>query len=687
MILKKVRVENFRLLKDFELDLKDELSLIVGKNNCGKTSIFIILEKMLNSSKVTWEDINLEKQKEVFNYICKFNINSQCEKNFLEVMKLQLYIEYDDKDSYRNIQKFIMDLNPKNNIILLEFVLIIDVKNIEILKKIIEEKYKIEEKDEIFKSFSKYISKNFSNFYKIKKYSRRYDVENKQVTSEKSEEIDNKDIKKVITFNGIYDYRLVSNKDSNSILSKLTQEYYNFYKNKEKNSQVVFDNLERELENADKSLNKIYNGKESENEVGIFTNLVNVIKKYGGKDSGVDISIESLISDINLVSDNTKFCYKQEDSSLLPENYNGLGYLNLIGMLFEIETKLQSLYEQTTDLNIIYIEEPEVHTHPQLQYIFIRNIKEHIAKHREELIKKNRNLQLIITSHSSHIVSQCDFDDIIYFKKTENSVKAKSFKSLENKYNGDEIKAFQFVKQYLTLNRSELFFVDKVICIEGDTERILMPAMMKKIDDFDSDSDSIPLLSQNISVIEVGAYSNIFMPLFEFLGIQVLIITDIDPVCKGSSKKCNPNKVQKDQDIVTSNNSIKKFFKSDSDDKDIKIYDLIEKKNTDKIKNNIMITYQIPDKGSNYISSSFEDDFINLNKEFVKKNKKGFIKHLALKNFEDVEIDNDSDIYEFAQCKVKKKPIFALSILYFDGENGEIWKVPRYIKEGLLWIR
>ena len=66
MILKKMIVENFRLLKNFELEFEDKLSLVIGKNNCGKTSTIIILDKMLNSSKVMWEDINLECQKELY---------------------------------------------------------------------------------------------------------------------------------------------------------------------------------------------------------------------------------------------------------------------------------------------------------------------------------------------------------------------------------------------------------------------------------------------------------------------------------------------------------------------------------------------------------------------------------------------------------------------------------------------
>ena len=70
----------------------------------------------------------------------------------------------------------------------------------------------------------------------------------------------------------------------------------------------------------------------------------------------------------------------------------------------------------------------------------------------------------------------------------------------------------------MTLNRAELFFADKAILIEGDTERILIPAMMKKIDEESSVEDE-KLLSQNISIVEVGAYSQVYEKLIS-LGLK-----------------------------------------------------------------------------------------------------------------------------------------------------------------------
>ncbi|MDF0753436.1 ATP-dependent nuclease [Gardnerella greenwoodii] len=715
MILNKIKVKNFRLLKNFELTLNNELSLVIGKNNCGKTSVISVLSKLLNSSEIFWEDINLDRQKELFEYLLQADATNNTTtttsnptiSNTWEAANLQLFIEYNDTDTYTNIRKFIMDLNPNNNVIVIEFSVYISENNTKQLIDILNEK-DIKE----FKYFSKYMSKNFNTFFELAKYSRKYDPCKKDIdenttenTIESTVEVDNSDIQKVIKIAGVRADRLVSNDNCNHVLSNLASEYFNSYKSAKDKSAKLFNDLEKELDTSDKKFHTLYNGSTENNGEpvkGIFADLIDIVKDYGSLEEKIDISIESSLSEKNLLADNTVLNYSSHGSYSLPETYNGLGYLNLIGILFEVETKINDFISNPAEINLLYIEEPEAHTHPQLQYIFIHNIKTHIAKRTDELRAQNKNLQLLITSHSSHIVSECDFNDIIYFSKKENSVTAKSFKSLIIEYEKDKDnkgkKAFTFVKQYLTLNRSELFFADKVICIEGDTERILIPTMLSKVDKINSKNNSNykKLLSQNISIMETGAHSHTFMHLFKFLNIKTLIITDIDAATKSGKtyKKSNPNVA-----TCTTNHSIKNFFENDAafNNATNKFDNLINKEAKDKIHDNIRIAYQIKESNAEeddgtdagYQASSFEDAFISLNSDFILKNKDGFLKYGALNEFKDSELKYEN-YYKFALKKVDKKPAFASCLLYLDcadGDEDSQWKVPRYIREGLEWLQ
>lgn len=56
-----VKVENFRLLRDVELGLEDQTTLIVGRNNSGKTSIAEIFHRLLSGKTLNFrlEDFSL----------------------------------------------------------------------------------------------------------------------------------------------------------------------------------------------------------------------------------------------------------------------------------------------------------------------------------------------------------------------------------------------------------------------------------------------------------------------------------------------------------------------------------------------------------------------------------------------------------------------------------------------------
>jgi hypothetical protein len=94
---------------------------------------------------------------------------------------------------------------------------------------------------------------------------------------------------------------------------------------------------------------------------------------------------------------------------------------------------------------------------------------------------------------------------------------------------------------------------------------------MRKIDienkQTDIDTKKLPLLSQNISIIEVGAYSEIFELFIDFIGIKTLIITDLDAVEQviEKNKLGNDRKTLKACRVSTgtdfSNQSLKLFLK------------------------------------------------------------------------------------------------------------------------------
>lgn len=677
MKIEKIIVQNYRILKDFSLELKNDLSLIVGKNNCGKTSVLSVLEKILNKNStknLIWEDVNLNHRKVIFENIQRASDIPDSELKPILGINLQIWIQYSDTDSYKNIQEFMMDLNPDNHYIILDFSYIVPVLKLRELSN------QINGFKDDFSKFESFMKKNMSKFFEMQIYSRGYDSVAKGLTEEKSDLLEMKAVHKVIKVRGISASREVSNKENNHSLSRTSNRYYKL-NNGEDIDNFATTLLQSAIAEADEVLTKAYSGDGKDE--GIFTSVFERVKRFGGNDSDAELAIHSSLSEKDILSNNTTLYYKHDDS-LLPESYNGLGYLNLYGMIFEIETLMADIKSDPADINLIYIEEPESHTHPQLQYIFIKNIKDLLKAHVREL-KENIStcdIQSLITTHSSHIVSDCDFDDLIYFKRNNDTSISKAFNSLKEEY-GDDKLGYKFVKQYLTLNSSELFFADKVICIEGDTERILLPKMMQKVDaanPIKQGSIIMPLLSQNISIIETGAHSQVFRKLFDFLGIKVLILTDIDPAVKNENNRLNSCSAV--GATSTTNTSIKSFFNISGDDNFLII---TRKSFAEKITSDerIRLAYQIPETEDDYQPASFEDSFISLNKSFIVNQKDGLIKYGALKKFDDSEIE---DFYNFARDKVNKKSAFASSLLYFEDEQNT-WEVPKYILEGLLWLR
>jgi len=690
MKITKIDIQNFRLLKDFSIDLEKELSLVIGKNNTGKTSLLTVLDKFLNDTKsFSYNDFNIDFKKKLKQIVVEETID---EENYTpKGIKLKIFIEYTETDNLANISRVLMDLDPDNNMVVLGFEYALSYENIKKLKSDYQ-KYKdrLNPSEENTDIFNEFLEKEYSNYFKINKYSFEYNISEKKLNEKNFIRLDeeNISIKNIINFKYISAKRDVTNKERENTLSKKTSELYKKFDNED--NQSTIEKFKEQLAKTDNDLNDIYSD--------LFKDVIEKVKIFGGIElNETNIDIISTLQHKELLEGNTTVFYNRGDNRL-PENYNGLGYMNLINMIFEIEIKIQefkkSKEEKPSDINLLFIEEPEAHTHPQMQYIFIKNIKNLLKygiKRDDGDDGENKKLQYVITTHSSHIVADSDFDDIKYLinNNKENYVIAKNLSQLREKYDEDE-KQYQFLKQYLTISRAEIFFADKAILIEGDTERILMPTFMKKVDIEDNSTSVLPLLSQNISIIEVGAYSQIFEKFISFLGIKALIITDIDSIkikIEGSDNKKEKCKV--DEGIDTSNEALKTFLtkrvKKDNIDEYVDWNDLkilpIEKREISIENTILLICYQQEEE--HYHARSFEDAFIHINKDFINSNIGNF---RGLKNKKSFE-DNSKDAYDLAQECIDKKTHFALDILYNSEDDFSNWKIPAYIKNGLLWLK
>ena len=141
----KIILENYRLLKKFSIDLEEELSLVVGKNNTGKTSILLALEKFLNSPEInrfSFDDFNVDCKNELRDLIedCSY----KPEEDFLLGIKLKIFIKYDNNDNLLNVSKVMMDLDPDNNDIVLGFEYTLNFDDFQRLKTSYKD-YKIKE--------------------------------------------------------------------------------------------------------------------------------------------------------------------------------------------------------------------------------------------------------------------------------------------------------------------------------------------------------------------------------------------------------------------------------------------------------------------------------------------------------------------------------------------------------------
>ena len=397
---------------------------------------------------------------------------------------------------------------------------------------------------------------------------------------------------------------------------------------------------------------------------------------------------------------------KNDDSLKLPEKYNGLGYQNLISMVFNLmrfrddwmrEGKAKQAKKDFNraiePLHLVLVEEPEAHLHVQVQQVFIRKAYDVLTNHK--FIKENNHFatQLVISTHSSHVARETDFADLRYFKRlledSESPIATSKVINLSDVF-GKGNDTDKFVTRYLQAMHCDLFFADVVILVEGSAENMLLPHFIR--------NKYSKLYQRYITILSInGRHSHRLNPLIEKLCIPTLVIADIDSAeKKGHHKAACP---ERGKSLISSNYTIANWLINENDlDKLLAIpsanKEIIKKT---PYKYSIRVAYQTPvtidyaGSVKEAIASTFEDCLVYTNYQLFKEISTDDTGSLV-KSVSD-EINSASSFEEFHKNVYKilrngksdQKAEFALDLIYAIDPDELI--VPAYIAEGLEWLQ
>lgn len=175
-------------------------------------------------------------------------------------------------------------------------------------------------------------------------------------------------------------------------------------------------------------------------------------------------------------------------------------------ILDDIEYYRNNLNGRLENLFLIF-EEPELHLSPQRS----REMYSLLIKLSEI------GVQIVMETHSSYFVGLKQYKSICLIKKIKNDIKVYQYTG--KLLNGDEIKNFN-MNYWINPDRGEMFFAKKVILVEGQTDKIALSYLAKKLG----------IYNYNYSIVECGSKSIIpqFIKILNAYKIPYVAVYDKD---------------------------------------------------------------------------------------------------------------------------------------------------------------
>ena len=416
MYLKNLFIKNFRAIKEASFTFNKGLNIIIGENNSGKTAIIDAL-RICFSYGNQWRDIYIRKD--------------------------DFYIEVENVDS-------------KNTSI--KFDLIFEIEKEEESGLFYDLLVQKDDKQELQMHFYYYIQE-IKGTEKVKYKIWGGDNEGQQITP---------DVLDLINFVYLSPIRDAVEALKPIRWNRLGELFANIVTDKEGNPidgdkrDVLAEKITSYVKNDNDWTNLIEAGKNKINEHLNETSIE-------GKEQNIEIDF--LPFEFRRIVDNLRiqFPFFKDDEikgDLKKQKYlqisqNGLGYNNLLyiaTVLGDLTNKKE--YVEPEAYYSLLIEEPEAHLHPQLQNIFFNYMN----------ILNKKGIQIFTTSHSPTITAKVDLNSLIILQNQQRKINPLSLRNSEL-----EEKNKKFLAKFLDVTKSQLFFSNGTILVEGISEALLIP--------------------------------------------------------------------------------------------------------------------------------------------------------------------------------------------------------------------
>ncbi|QKS13329.1 AAA family ATPase [Curtobacterium sp. Csp1] len=655
MGISQLAVKNFRLLHDARIHLDEISTVLVGKNNTGKTTLTEIVKRFLDERPLKLElaDFSSKCYAE-FHEAWKAYTDEGDELRALELVPevaLRLGIKYSKElDAYGALSPFIVDLDP------------------ECFEAVIVFRYKLRAGSisNLFAGVSPADGEAVVNTRRllqvlgprIAKYYERVIFAEDPEDPSNTRAVSIQDARALVQVHTLEAQRGLDDEKErpNDLIGKVFQRLFESANRDPAGGfqKAAVDELNEAVAEFEKSLGA---------KVGsMMKNIAPALLQFGypglqdpGIESFAKLSVEKVLGSHTYVR------YAGVEGVPLPESYSGLGSRNLILILLTLLSFYREFISTDGDpkLHLVFIEEPEAHLHPQMQEVFIAQLAA-IRTLFPNLDGRPGawNPQFVVSTHSPHVANRAKLSAIRYFKSSREKSTPELISSTVKDLSRAENMDANFLHQYLTLTRSDLFFADKAILVEGTTERLMVPAVIKaQVDE---------LSRQYVTMMEVGgAYAHKFFPLLDFIDLPVLIVTDLDSVAptgaKGALQKCVVSKAS-----ATTNATIKDWYPDKEDQRPSSLLAAYSKGSN--VRGARCLAHQVPETEGGPCGRTFEDAFILANSALFELSASGIpeVMEESAKKLADAQ----------------KKSEFALRFAITE----DSWVAPRYLLDGLRWL-